>query len=99
MTTIFVPATADIRLHSRGSAWFVTVAASGGPQDPETLTTRTGGQSAVITHDAGLDWPDKKGQSLASAVLAQPGGAAVLIFEGLVDAMACRDRLRRERAA
>ncbi|MDA8252038.1 MAG: hypothetical protein M0Z28_23135 [Rhodospirillales bacterium] len=47
---------------------------------------------AILTHDAGRDWPDPSAVALASNALGS-GGAAIFAFETLADAAACRRRL------
>lgn len=91
---IVVPNTAAIRLHQRDGGWIVSIAPPGADMDPVAIATRPGGLSAVLTHDAEMSWPDARGQALASAVLAQPGGTVLLMFKTLVDALACRKRLK-----
>jgi hypothetical protein len=83
-----VPAAAG--LHPGG--WGVIIA--GKPEDarPECLA-RPGEVGAVLTHDAGLSWPDARGEALADAVLAQGGGPVALLFPALGDALACKRRL------
>lgn len=56
------------------------------------LLDRLGELSALITHDAGVVWPDKRGIALAEATLAQ-GSAVVLQFERVVDAVLAHRRL------
>lgn len=53
---------------------------------------RPGGLSALVTHDPGGTWPDRKGEALAMAVLAR-GGAVGLAFASVADALACKRRL------
>jgi hypothetical protein len=57
-----------------------------------------GGLSAHLTHDAGQSWPDARGVALLRMTL-EGGGGAVLVFERLADALACRTRLAAEGAA
>jgi hypothetical protein len=47
---------------------------------------------AWLSHDAGLAWPNRRGELLMDAVLAQ-GGTVALVFEAAADALACRERL------
>ena len=51
-----------------------------------------GGLSALVTHDPGGTWPDRKGEALAMAVLAR-GGAVGLAFASVDAALACKRRL------
>jgi hypothetical protein len=55
-----------------------------------------GGLSVVLTHDAGVSWPDRRGEALAREVLAE-GGTVALGFATLGDALACQQRIRRGR--
>jgi hypothetical protein len=57
-----------------------------------------GGLSALLSHDAGVSWPDRRGVSLMHAVLAEAGTVA-LVFETAADAAACRARLAAENRA
>jgi hypothetical protein len=52
---------------------------------------------AVLTHDAGLSWPDAAGCQLARAAI-QGGGAVILQFVNFDDAELCRKRLEQSRA-
>lgn len=74
-----------------GFAWVVVAAAIPEAARLESLTRR-GGASALLTHDEGLAWPNRKGEALAVAMLAQ-GGAVALAFRTLADALACKARL------
>lgn len=76
-----------------GATWAVIAAAAPTEPQPDVLTQR-GQLSAILTHDAGLSWPDAKGVALAEAVLAA-GGAVAFGFAALADAMACAAMLRR----
>lgn len=71
--------------------WCVMISA-----DPERARLdslrRPGGLAALVTHDPGGTWPDRKGEALAMAVLAQ-GGAVGLAFASIADALACKRRL------
>ncbi len=90
-----MPAGAVARLHALPeggrTGWAVIVA-----RRPEAATlaalARPGGLSALLTHDAGLSWPDARGVALAAAVL-QRGGAVALAFVHVGDALACKRRL------
>ena len=79
-----LPATADCR-------WCVMLAADRERAGLDSLW-RPGGLSALVTHDPGCTWPDRKGEALAMAVLAQ-GGAVGLAFASVADALACKRRL------
>ncbi len=74
--------------------WCVIVAA-----DPEHARLdslrRPGGMSALVTHDPGGTWPDRRGEALAMAVLAH-GGTVGLAFVSITDALACKRRLEGE---
>lgn len=72
--------------------FLVMIAADPADAVPEALT-RPGGLSAVVTHDRGRTWPDRRGESLARAML-EAGGVACLAFPTLADALACQARLR-----
>ncbi len=47
---------------------------------------------AFVTHDPGTRWPDRMGQQLVEAALDR-GGAAVLVFASLADAIAAHRRV------
>ena len=89
---IRVPTDATIRLQHERGAWIVAITRAGGPDTIPKLAD-AGGALALLTHDPGMCWPDREGEALADAVLAQPGGAAFMAFEALADALACRKRL------
>jgi hypothetical protein len=83
------------RLHVLGEGehrYVVFVAADEQDATPTALT-RPGGLGALITHDPGRIWPDKRGESLARAML-EADGVAALAFTRLADALACHARLR-----
>ena len=48
--------------------------------------------STLLTHEAGINWPDKQGVALIEAVLLE-GGPAILQFSRLSDALAAHKRL------
>jgi hypothetical protein len=50
--------------------------------------------SAMLSHDDGMNWPDKRGEQLMRAVL-QECGTVVLLFDLQRDAKACRAKLLR----
>lgn len=56
---------------------------------------KPGSLTALITHDPGMDWTDRKGELLAEGVLHQ-GGAVVMRFETMADALGAQRRLVRE---
>jgi hypothetical protein len=51
------------------------------------------GVSAMLTHDAGVNWPDRTGCDLATAAL-KCGGFVIFQFRSMADACKCRARLR-----
>lgn len=69
----------------------VCVAIAPTPATPAALLQR-GRVSALLTHDAGMSWPDRAGETLLGAVL-DHGGGAMLGFETMADALACKRRL------
>lgn len=52
------------------------------------------GSNALLTHDPGMAWPDRRGEELARAALKQ-GGVAALAFSSKGDARRCLRRLAR----
>jgi hypothetical protein len=98
--TVRLPPDTDARLGfvpGQAGAYFVFLAAP-----PETagmhlldLLTRPGSLTAMLTHDPGVSWPDRRGVDLAEAMLAG-GGVAILQFATMADALACHGRLMRE---
>ncbi len=73
---------------------FVVMAAEK-PHQPTVMDMRRAGHLvAMVTHDAGMTWPDKRGQQLMHAVLAE-AGTVFLLFDTRNDAEACRRRLVR----
>jgi hypothetical protein len=52
------------------------------------MVSRPGEMTALLTHDEGMTWPDRRGIALAEAIL-EVGGVAVLQFETMADAIAC----------
>ena len=62
-----------------------------------SLFTKPGCMSAMLTHDPGLDWPDRRGERLAEAMLRE-GRPVGFVFASLADALACHRRLVREAA-
>ena len=62
---------------------------------PSIIDCRQPGQvSAWLSHDKGMSWPDRKGEILLKALLAE-GGTAVMVFEEARDAELCRGKLLR----
>ncbi len=59
------------------------------------LFGRKPGLSGIITHDAGLSWPDRTGQRMAETLL-RNGHPVAFGFQNLADALACHGRLVRE---
>jgi hypothetical protein len=89
---IAVPSDANIRLAQHGGEWVVSVARAGAPEVIADAMARPG-LSGIVTHDRGLSWPDRRGEALATALLAQPGAVVFLLFASLADALGCRRRL------
>ena len=71
--------------------WCVIVAADPARARLESLSRR-GALSAFLTHDEGLNWPNRRGEMLAGETLAR-GGAVALAFATMADALACKRRL------
>ncbi|MGK7864520.1 hypothetical protein [Falsiroseomonas sp. E2-1-a4] len=71
--------------------WCVIVAADPARARLESLARR-GALSAFLTHDEGLNWPNRRGEMLAGETLAR-GGAVALAFATMADALACKRRL------
>ena len=59
------------------------------------LVNRPGEVAALLTHDAGVNWTDRHGVALAESVLTE-GGAVIMQFETMADALAAHRRLLRE---
>ena len=71
------------------------VAAAHAPHNPSVVDLRIAGHPIVLLgHDPGTSWPDKRGQQIMSAVLAECG-TVILLFDNRHDAEACRRRLAR----
>ncbi len=65
------------------------------PHKPSVVDMRRPGHlTTMLTHDAGMTWPDKRGLQLMHAVLAE-AGTVVFLFDSRNDAEACRRRLVR----
>ena len=89
---ILIPPDASIRLSREGGAWCVSIARSGAPSSLLDCLSRSG-QSGIVTHDPGMNWPDRKGVALINALLTQPEAAAFLLFATNADAVGCWTRL------
>jgi hypothetical protein len=71
------------------------VLAANAPHKPSVADLRTPGRlSVLLSHDPGVAWPDRRGELLMDAVLAEYGTVA-LLFAAAEDAIACRNRLTR----
>jgi hypothetical protein len=83
------------RLHilAEGEHRFVVFVAADERDATPAALTRPGGLAALITHDPGLTWPDKRGESLARAML-EADGVAALGFARLGDASAAQGRIK-----
>ena len=83
------------RLHEirnlTGFPWLVIIAASHAEAVPAVLT-KPGAVCPLLTHAAGVSWPNRTGEALALAALAD-GGAVALGFVRLADAASCKARL------
>ncbi len=77
--------------HVYGWTWGVFLAANQKFAHPDALRV-PGRVSATLTHDAGISWPDWRGERLAVEMLAI-GGTVCLAFHGLADAIRCKKRL------
>ncbi len=95
---LMLPPGGTARLYSLPTAadcrWCVMVAGDPERARLESLR-RPGGLSALVTHDPGGTWPDRKGEALAMAVLVR-GGAVGLAFASVADAVVCMRRLEGE---
>lgn len=78
------------------ACWCIILTADPAMAAPEALGA-PGSVSAVLAHDAGLSWPNRKGVALARTVI-EAGGAVALGFATLADALACKRRLDAEAA-
>ncbi|MBL6082482.1 hypothetical protein JMJ56_31440 [Belnapia sp. T18] len=82
------------RLHILSGApcsFAVMVALSESDAVPEALM-RPGSANALLTHDPGMSWTDRRGEALARATI-EAGGAVAFAFVTLGDAMACHRRI------
>jgi hypothetical protein len=61
------------------------------PAEPAAMMRR-GEQAAVLTHAEGRNWPDRRGEALAAAVM-ERGGVVMFAFRALSDALGCKQRL------
>ena len=95
---LVLPADADVRVHVERARmpFIVTIA-----RPPRCSTLRQmcepNTMAACLAH-SDRDWPDATGEAIAAMVLDR-GGVVALGFEGLAEALSCRARLERERAA
>jgi len=88
---IDLPTGADVRIIVGFPEVVLVITQEGRTANLEDFT-KAGECSLVLTHDAGVTWPDRKGVMLAKAALAD-GWPMMLQFENLADALACRRRL------
>jgi len=86
--TITIPTGAGIRLTMLPPAIIVTPSGGSDLATPGTV-------AAVLGHDPGVTWPDRRGIGLADAVL-ESGGTVCFEFASLADAFTFRARLLRE---
>ncbi len=91
--TITIPPGCDVRLSIIAPHSLVLVAPPGMAADLSMLLPV--GVSGVFTFDRGLTWPDRKGCSAATALLANDSPLCFQ-FDGLADAMAFHKRLIAE---
>ena len=97
-----LPSGTDARLGffpGKHGPYFVFVAAPPNTAGMHLLdmVSRPGEMTALLTHDEGLTWPDRRGVALAEAML-EVGGVAILEFVTMADAIACHGRLKCEMA-
>lgn len=59
------------------------------------VARRPGSLTVTLTHDAGCAWTDRKGERFAESFLAN-GGAVIMQFATLQDALAAHARAKRE---
>jgi hypothetical protein len=96
-TALFPPKGASARLHKlpvgfgHPACWAVVVAIPPVEAVPENLL-RSGGASALLTHDRGVAWPNAGGQRLAAETVRR-GAVAALAFARLAEALACKARI------
>ncbi len=89
----FVGVAARLHVLDDGQHRFVVFVATDEQDATPAALTRPGGLSALITHDRGLTWPDRCGESLARAMI-EANGVAALGFVRLADALACHGRIK-----
>ncbi len=89
---IRIPQDATIRVANEVMGWTVSIVRPGAPSGIAAIPCCPG-LSGIITHDAGMSWPDKQGEQLANVTLAQLETAVFLVFTDLAGALACRKRL------
>lgn len=94
-TRFRLPAGARARLHIREAfgapLFFVACAMPPVEATPEAVRTR-GLPHALLTHDAGVSWPDQRGAALLKATV-EAGGLALLAFPCLADALRAKKRM------
>ena len=91
-----LPPGTDVSLgRVEGDGYFVFLAAPPLTAGTHLLEPQPGSLTVLLTHDSGLAWTDKQGESLASGVLAA-GGTVIMQFERLADALGAHGRLMRQ---
>ena len=91
---IELPPGADVRSSMKAGLSFVTIAPPGLPADfTSAIKACAPAVHQLLTHDAGISWPDRMGCRLANNVLARGDGLVVAQFETLADALAFRKKL------
>lgn len=100
MPALVVPADAEIRMYERGYEWVVAIVRAGGtaviPKSDQAATRTTG--AAVVNFAPGLCWPDAQGEVMLATLLGMDATTVFLVFTNIRDALACRERLRKERS-
>ena len=81
-----------MRLHIRPEGYLGLRRPAAAAGNARSGVPAPGPMHAALTHDAGCSWPDRVGELFAEEALAA-GGAAVLVFATLADALTCRQRL------
>ena len=89
---IAIPADATARLFGDVGGWCVSILRKGAAPTLAANLARPR-LTAILTHDPGVPWPERKGVALVNALLAQPEAAAFLMFANHADAVACWERL------
>ena len=74
---------------------FVVILARPPAEASLAALSRGGRAGGVLTHAAGVTWPDRSGLAMARALL-QNGGVVALAFTALADALACHRRVVAE---